>query len=96
VDRGAIGAAMGDRVEVSRGYARSILARNVQLDRAAARIVVAADVNAQRSAVLFLVARRVQGDVRVLLDWRGAIAFGAAAGLVMGLLRRGRIGSRKR
>jgi hypothetical protein len=38
----------------------------------------------------FLFARRVVGDVRVLLDWRGAIAFGAAAGFVMGLMRRGR------
>ena len=88
VDQGALGAALADRVEVSRGYARSILARQVQLDRAAARIVVAADVKADRSAVMFLVARRVTGDVRVLLDWRGALAFGAVAGLVFGLLRR--------
>jgi hypothetical protein len=95
VDKGAIGAAMADRVEVSRGYARSILARNVQLDRAAARVVVAAEVNAQRSAVLFLVARRVSGDVKVLLDWRGAIAFGAVAGVLAGLLRRGRNGSKR-
>ncbi|HTK44174.1 MAG TPA: hypothetical protein VL749_02330 [Patescibacteria group bacterium] len=88
VDMGAVGAAMADRVEVSRGYARSILARQVSLDRAAARVVVAADVKADRSAVMFLVARRVTGDVRVLLDWRGAVAFGAVAGLVLGLLRR--------
>jgi hypothetical protein len=88
VDRGAVGAALGDRVEVSRGYARSILARHVQMDRAAARVIVAADVKIERSAVMFLVARRVAGDVRVLLDWRGAVAFGAIAGLVMGLLRR--------
>ena len=89
VDKGAIGAALANHVEVSRGYARSIIAREVQLDRAAARVVVAADVNVQRSAILFLVARRVAGDVRVLLDWRGGLAFGAAAGLVLGLLRRG-------
>ena len=36
----------------------------------------------QRSAVMFLVARRVSGEMRVLLDWRGALAFGAAAGVV--------------
>jgi hypothetical protein len=88
VDRGAVGAALADRVEISRGYARSILAREVQMDRAAARVIVAAEVKVQRSAVMFLVARRVAGDVRVLLDWRGAVAFGAIAGLVMGLLRR--------
>ena len=88
VDKGVVGATLANNVEISRGYARSIVARQVQLDRAAARIVVAADVKAERSAVMFLVARRVAGDVRVLLDWRGAIAFGAVAGVIMGLLRR--------
>ena len=93
VDQGALGAALASNVEVSRGYARSIVARQVQLDRAAARIIVAADVKAERSAVMLLVARRVTGDVRVLLDWRGAVAFGAVAGLVMGILR-GRRGAK--
>jgi len=87
VEMGALGAALADNVEVSRGYARSILARQVQLDRSAARVIVAADVKAERSAVMLLVARKVTGDVRVLLDWRGAIAFGAVAGLVMSVLR---------
>jgi hypothetical protein len=90
VDKGAVGAVMSDRVDVSRGYARSILARQVQLDRAAARIIVAADVRAERTAVMFLVARRVSGDVRVLFDWRGALAFGAVVGVVLGVLRRRR------
>jgi hypothetical protein len=90
VDRGVLGAAMARNVEVSRGYARSILARQVQIDRAAARMIVAADVRAERTAVVFLLARRVSGDVRVLFDWRGAIAFGAVAGLVGGLIARAR------
>jgi hypothetical protein len=81
---------MAGNVEVSRGYARSILARQVQIDRGLARMVVAADVRAERTAVLFLVARRVSGDVRVLFDWRGAIAFGAVAGVVFGLISRAR------
>jgi hypothetical protein len=80
-------------VEVSRGYARSILARQVQLDRAAARIVIAADVRADQSAAMFLIARKVDGNVKVLLDWRGALAFGAVAGLVLALLSRARGGS---
>lgn len=88
VDRGAVGAVMADRVEVSRGYVRSILARQVQLDRGAARVVIAADVHAQGSAVMFLVARRVSGEMRVLFDWRGALAFGAAAGVVFAALSR--------
>jgi hypothetical protein len=92
VTQGAVGAVLADRVEVDRGYARSILSRQVQLDRSAARIVIAADVNAHQSAVMFLVARRVAGEVRVLFDWRGALAFGAAAGFVIALLSRRRRG----
>ena len=90
VDRGALGAAMAGNVEVSRGYARSILARQVQIDRGAARMIVAADVRTERTAVVFLLARRVSGDVRVLFDWRGAIAFGAVAGVLVGLISRAR------
>ena len=90
VDRGALGAAMATDVQVSRGYARSILARQVQIDRGAARMIVAADVRVERTAVLILVARRVSGDVRVLLDWRGALAFGAVAGVIGGLIARSR------
>jgi hypothetical protein len=88
VEQGAVGAVMADRAEVSRGYVRSILARHVQLDRSAARVVIAADVNAQQTAVMFLIARRVGGEVRVLFDWRGALAFGAGAGLIFGLVSR--------
>jgi hypothetical protein len=64
------------------------MARQVSLDRAAARVVIAADVQAHQSAVMVLIARRVNGDLRVLLDWRGALAFGAAAGAVIGILSR--------
>jgi hypothetical protein len=92
IDRGALGAAMADRVELSRGYARSILARQVQLDRSAARIVIAADVSASQSAAMLLVARKVDGNIKVLFDWRGALAFGAVAGVVFALLSRVRGG----
>jgi hypothetical protein len=88
VERGAVGAVLANHVEVSQGFARSIVARQVQLDRAGARVVIAADVRADRSAVMFLVARRVSGEMRVLFDWRGALAFGAAAGVVLAVLSR--------
>jgi hypothetical protein len=79
---------MAGEVEVSRGYARSILARQVQLDRAAARVIIAADVRADQSAAMFLVARKVDGNIKVLFDWRGALAFGAVAGVVFAILSR--------
>ena len=34
-----------------------------------------------------VIAARVEGDVRTLFDWRGALAFGAAAGVVMAIFR---------
>lgn len=88
VDRGMVGGALAERVEVSRGYARSVIARQVQLDRAAARVVIAAEVTTRQTAIVFLLARRVSGEVRVLFDWRGALAFGAAAGIVFAALGR--------
>jgi hypothetical protein len=40
------------------------------------------------ASVFMLIARNVSGDVRPVLDWRAAAAFGAAAGVVLALLRR--------
>ena len=90
VERGALAGALAEQVKVDRSYARSIVARQVSIDRGAARVVIAADVRTSQTAVMFLVARKVAGDVRVLLDWRGAVAFGAAAGLVMAIVSRAR------
>ena len=45
------------------------------------------EVHMERSKAAFLAAKSVTGDARVLLDWRAAAAFGAAMGLVLGLLR---------
>ena len=35
-----------------------------------------------------IIAGQVKGDVRPLLDWRGALAGGAVIGLLLGILRR--------
>ena len=35
-----------------------------------------------------MIARRVEGDVKPILDWRGALAAGAVVGLLLGILRR--------
>jgi hypothetical protein len=39
------------------------------------------------SAVLVMIAFKVSGDVRPLLDWRGALAAGAAIALISGAFR---------
>lgn len=93
VEMGALGAALGGEVSVSQGAVGTMIAREARVEQSFVRTLVAQTVNVHRpSAVVFMVAQRVSGDVKVLLDWRGALAFGAAAGLLAGLFRRGRRG----
>jgi hypothetical protein len=93
IEMGAVGAAVGGQVSVSQAVASSVFAREVSLDQTIVRTLIAQEVHMSRpSAVVFMVAQRVTGDVRVLLDWRGALAFGAGVGLMAGLFGRGRRG----
>jgi hypothetical protein len=88
---GGLGAAMGSEISISQGGAGSILAQRASVEQSFVRTLVAQEVEIRRpSAIVVLIAQRVTGDVRVLLDWRGALAFGAAFGLVAGLVRRAR------
>jgi hypothetical protein len=89
VELGGVGAAIAGEVRVTQGGVGSILARDVHVEQTAVRTLVANQVHVERTTgVLVLIARRVEGDVRTLLDWRGAIAFGAAFGVVTSLFRR--------
>ena len=89
VDMGAMGLAVGNEVRLTQGFAQSILAREVRIDQGGARTILAGNVVFERNAgTLMLLAGRVEGNVRTVLDWRGAIAFGVVFGLVVGLLRR--------
>ena len=91
VDMGAVGLAVGNEVRVTQGFAQSVLAREVRIEQGGARAVVAGRVAFERnSGVLMLFAGKVEGNVRTVLDWRGALVFGAAFGLVAGLVRRRR------
>lgn len=93
IQMGMLGAAMGRDVSISQGGAGSILTQHATIDQSLVRTLVAQEVEFRRpSAVLVLIAQRVSGDVRVLLDWRGALAFGAAFGIIAGLFGRGRRG----
>lgn len=89
VEIGAIGVAMGGEVRLTQGAAGAVLAREARVEQAVVRTLVANEVTVERTTgVLVLIARRVEGDVRTVLDWRGALAFGAAFGALVGLLRR--------
>jgi hypothetical protein len=43
-----------------------------------------------QSSVFMLIAGSTNGDVRPVIDWRAAAAFGASFAIVLGLLRRAR------
>jgi hypothetical protein len=89
VDQGALGGAIAREVTVSQGVARTLLAQDVHVEQSFVRTLVASEVRTEGpTGIGILIARRVVGDVKVLLDWRGALAFGAAAGVVAGLLGR--------
>jgi hypothetical protein len=89
VEMGGIGAAIAGEVRLTQGGAGTILARDVRVEQAGVRTIIANHVHIERTTgVLFLIARRVDGNVRVVLDWRGALAFGAAFGIVVSLFRR--------
>ena len=74
---------------VNQSFVRTMFAREVTVDQGAVWSLAAGRVTFRRSGFAgVVIARQVDGDVRVLMDWRGAIAFGAVTGLLVGLLRR--------
>ena len=103
VSQGAIGFARGDRVSLEMGamgvavarearvqqaYARVVVAREAKVEQAAIGTMAAARVTFERTtAVGIVIAGRVDGTVRPLLDWRGALAIGAVLALLVGILR---------
>ena len=95
VELGGVGVALAGEVHVTQGGIGSVLARDVRIEQSAVRMLVANEVHAERTTgVMVLIARKVDGNVRTLLDWRGALAFGAAFGVIVSLFRgRGRGGS---
>jgi hypothetical protein len=88
VERGGIGAALAREVNIRQAWARSIIAQDARIDQGMVGTMLTGRATFERpSAVLMLIAGRVDGPVRAILDWRGALAFGAAFGLVSAVVR---------
>lgn len=89
VEMGGIGLALAREAQVTQGMARTIIAQDVRVDQGLIGTAFAGRVTFERPAGVFLLlAGRTEGPVKALMDWRGALAFGAAFGLIVGLLRR--------
>ncbi len=94
VQQSGVGAVVAGNASLRMGGASGILARQATLQMGGASTVVAADARIERSlvrtvvantvhagpttAILLVLARRVDGEPKVLLDWRGALAIGAS------------------
>jgi hypothetical protein len=89
VEMGGIGIAFAREAHLTQGVARTILAQDVRVDQGLIGTTFAGRVTFERpSGVFLLLAGRTEGPVRAMLDWRGALAFGAAFGVLVGLFRR--------
>jgi hypothetical protein len=89
LDRGVLGAAIGSETRVTQSYARLVGSGESTIDQSAVGALIGGRVTLrQPSAVGILIAGRVDGTVRPVLDWRGALALGAMIGLLVGILRR--------
>lgn len=89
VEKGMLGGALAGEVSVRQGYVQGVIARDVSIEQGGARTVFANHVTFGRQSGAFVViAKTVDGQVRTIVDWRGALAFGAALALVSAFLRR--------
>jgi hypothetical protein len=88
VEMGLVGGIAAREASVSQGVVRTILAQDVRIEQSVVRSVVANQVQVgPTTAIGFVIARRIDGNPRVLLDWRGALALAAVFGALAGILR---------
>ncbi len=89
VELGAVGVVAGSEVRVTQAGVGAVAARSARFEQAIVRSVIARDVHfARGSGAGVVIAARVDGDPRILLDWRGGLAAGTVLGLVWLILRR--------
>lgn len=88
VEFGSVGAALAGEARITQGYAGAMVARDATIEQGLVRTLIAQNVTVNRpSGALVMIAQRVSGDVRVLIDWRGALAIGLVFGVVSALVR---------
>jgi hypothetical protein len=91
VEMGVVSGILARDVTLHRGVVRGVVAQQVNVEQALVRSVVANRVETGPStAILIAVARRIDGEAKVLLDWRGGLAFGASLGAFLALAWLGR------
>jgi hypothetical protein len=88
VEQGAVNGILAREATVRQGIVRGVVAQHVHVEQSMVRAVLANTVEAGPSTgILFAVARRIDGDAKIFVDWRGALAFGASLGAFLALIR---------
>jgi hypothetical protein len=86
-----VGLALSGESRIRRSFVRNLFARDVRLDQSAAWSVLGGRVTFERQSFAgVVIARRVDGDIRPLMDWRGALAFAGVVGVLMAVVRKRR------
>lgn len=92
INQGGAASIRADQLNVSQGGVAVARSEKVTLQQGGSAFAVIADEATidPGSSVFLLLAGSTNGDVRPVIDWRAAAAFGAGLALVLGLLRRAR------
>jgi hypothetical protein len=88
LERGLVGGIAAREARISQAVVRAVVAQEVHVEQSFVRAVVANRVEAgPATGIGFAVARRVDGDARILFDWRGALALAAVFGALAAVFR---------
>jgi hypothetical protein len=91
VRQSMVGGMAAREATVEQGIVRGLVAQEVHLEQSIVRSAVAGTIHAGPStAIVFAVARQIDGEAKVLFDWRGALAFGAVLAALVAVIRLGR------
>ena len=92
INQGGAATIRADELTISQGGVALARTERLSVQQGGSAFAVVADeaILDPESSIFLLIAGSTNGDVRPVIDWRAAAAFGAGFALVLGLLRRAR------
>ena len=85
---GSVGGILARESHISRGVAQTVIAQHSSVETAFVRAAIAQNLVAgPKTFIGIAIAQNISGEARVLLDWRGGLALGVAAGSILALAR---------
>ena len=83
----AVAIALAGEARVSQSFVRALFTRDARLEQTAVWSLLANRVTFQRSSFAgVVIARRVEGNVKTLVDWKGALAVASVVGAVSAVM----------